>query len=132
MRTSSGPMAGSGSTRRAACGSTPAGSSTRCTPRARSAARCTCLSRLTRQVQKNLSRPQCSAEDSPVGSPLLRRTVATSEGGSTVLEQPYEYSARELVEPDWRRLPGFADVTEEQWRSAQWQRVNCVKNLRQL
>ena len=49
-----------------------------------------------------------------------------------MLEQPYEYSARELVEPDWRRLPGFADVTEEQWRSAQWQRVNCVKNLRQL
>jgi len=49
-----------------------------------------------------------------------------------VLEQPYEYSARELVEPDWRRLPGFADVTPAQWRSAQWQRVNCVKNLRQL
>ena len=49
-----------------------------------------------------------------------------------MLEQPYEYAARELVEPDWRRLPGFADVTEEQWRSAQWQRVNCVKNLRQL
>ncbi len=49
-----------------------------------------------------------------------------------MLEQPYEYTARELVEPDWRRLPGFADVTEEQWRSAQWQRVNCVKNLRQL
>ncbi len=49
-----------------------------------------------------------------------------------MLEQPYEYGARELVEPDWRRLPGFAEVTEEQWRSAQWQRVNCVKNLRQL
>jgi lysine 2,3-aminomutase len=49
-----------------------------------------------------------------------------------VLEQPYEYSARELVEPDWTRLPGFADVTAQQWRSAQWQRVNCVKNLRQL
>ena len=49
-----------------------------------------------------------------------------------MLEQPYEYTARELVEPDWRRLPGFADVTDQQWRSAQWQRVNCVKNLRQL
>jgi lysine 2,3-aminomutase len=49
-----------------------------------------------------------------------------------VLEQPYEYSARQLVEPDWRRLPGFAEVTPEQWRSAQWQRSNCVKNLRQL
>jgi lysine 2,3-aminomutase len=49
-----------------------------------------------------------------------------------MLEQPYEYTARELVEPDWRRLPGFAEVTAEQWRSAQWQRAHCVKNLRQL
>src|SRR5688572_19057831 len=57
---------------------------------------------------------------------------AEGHGGGIVLEQPYEYSAHELVEPDWTRLPGFADVTPAQWRSAQWQRVNCVKNLRQL
>ncbi|WP_138757803.1 KamA family radical SAM protein [Modestobacter altitudinis] len=49
-----------------------------------------------------------------------------------MLEQPYEYTARELVEPDWRRLPGFAAVTDEDWRSAQWQRSHCVKNVRQL
>ncbi|MGY1857306.1 KamA family radical SAM protein [Modestobacter sp. SYSU DS0290] len=49
-----------------------------------------------------------------------------------MLEQPYEYLARELVEPDWRRLPGFAGVTAAEWRSAQWQRAHCVKNLRQL
>jgi lysine 2,3-aminomutase len=49
-----------------------------------------------------------------------------------VLEQPYEYTARELAEPDWRRLPGFADVTQQEWRSAQWQRAHCVKNVRQL
>ena len=49
-----------------------------------------------------------------------------------MLEQPYQYAARELVEPDWTRLPGFADVSAEQWRSAQWQRAHCVKNLRQL
>ena len=49
-----------------------------------------------------------------------------------MLEQPYQYSARELIEPDWRRLPGFADVTEAEWRSAQWQRAHCVKNVRQL
>jgi lysine 2,3-aminomutase len=53
-------------------------------------------------------------------------------GWSAVLEQPYEYTARELVEPDWRRLPGFADVSEGEWRSAQWQRARCVKNVRQL
>jgi lysine 2,3-aminomutase len=49
-----------------------------------------------------------------------------------VLEQPYEYTARPLVEPDWRRLPGCAGVKEQEWRSAQWQRAHCVKNLRQL
>jgi lysine 2,3-aminomutase len=49
-----------------------------------------------------------------------------------VLEQPYEYVARALAEPDWRRLPGFRDVAEADWRSAQWQRAHCVKNLRQL
>jgi lysine 2,3-aminomutase len=46
--------------------------------------------------------------------------------------QPYEYRRRPLVEPDWTRFPGWRDVTREQWESAQWQRVHCVKNLRQL
>jgi lysine 2,3-aminomutase len=49
-----------------------------------------------------------------------------------VLEQPYPYRRRELVEPDWTRLPGWAEVTEAEWRSAQWQRAHCVKNVRQL
>jgi lysine 2,3-aminomutase len=47
-------------------------------------------------------------------------------------EQPYVYTRRELVEPDWRRLPGWRDVTVNQWNDVQWQRVNCVKNVRQL
>src|SRR5688572_9282952 len=46
--------------------------------------------------------------------------------------QPYTYVRRELVEPDWRRFPGWSHVTETQWRDAQWQRVNCVKNVKQL
>jgi len=46
--------------------------------------------------------------------------------------QPYEYRRRELVEPDWTRLPGWRGVTRDQWESAQWQRANCVKNLKQL
>ena len=45
----------------------------------------------------------------------------------TVLEQPYEYSARELVEPDWRRLPGFADVTD----GAVAQRPVAARQLRE-
>ncbi|MFD0690307.1 KamA family radical SAM protein [Actinomadura fibrosa] len=46
--------------------------------------------------------------------------------------QPYAYRRRPLQEPDWRRLPGWRDVTEAEWESAQWQRAHCVKNLRQL
>jgi lysine 2,3-aminomutase len=48
------------------------------------------------------------------------------------MNQPYEYRRTELVEPDWTRFPGWRDVTSAQWESAQWQRVNCVKNLKQL
>jgi lysine 2,3-aminomutase len=45
-------------------------------------------------------------------------------------EQPYPYPLRrEYAEPDWRRLPGYRDVTVEQWESAQWQRAHTVKNL---
>src|SRR4051812_25235941 len=45
-------------------------------------------------------------------------------------EQPFVYPLeREFVEPDWRRLPGYADVTDEEWKSAQWQRAHSVKNL---
>jgi lysine 2,3-aminomutase len=49
-----------------------------------------------------------------------------------VTGQPYEYVRRELVEPDWHRFPGWRAVTEAQWRDAQWQRVHCVRNIKQL
>src|SRR5436190_14445147 len=49
-----------------------------------------------------------------------------------LVAQPYVYRHRPLVEPDWRRLPGWRDVTPEEWRDAQWQRAHCVKNVRQL
>jgi len=49
-----------------------------------------------------------------------------------VAPQPYRYRRQELVEPDWRRLPGWRDVTEADWRRAQWQRAHCVKTPAQL
>ena len=49
-----------------------------------------------------------------------------------MVEQPYQYRKRELREPDWRRLPGWAEVTREEWESAQWQRAHSVKTIRQL
>jgi lysine 2,3-aminomutase len=49
-----------------------------------------------------------------------------------VIDQPYVYRHRDLAEPDWRRLPGWAEVSAADWESAQWQRAHCVKNIRQL
>ncbi|WP_051792078.1 KamA family radical SAM protein [Amycolatopsis jejuensis] len=60
-------------------------------------------------------------------SPLTR-----PDSSPSVDEQPYEYVRPELHEPDWRRFPGWRHITAEQWRDPQWQRVSCVKNLRQL
>src|SRR5439155_22562033 len=60
--------------------------------------------------------------------------TATQEAVSPAdtLDQPYHYSRSELIEPDWRRFPGWRDVTEAQWRDAQWQRVHCLRNIRHL
>ena len=49
-----------------------------------------------------------------------------------MIDQPYVYRHKELAEPDWQRLPGWAAVTPQEWASAQWQRAHCVKNIRQL
>src|SRR5918995_2424363 len=54
-------------------------------------------------------------------------------GHAHAADQPFEYPLRrEYVEPDWTRLPGFRDVTKEQWESAQWQRAHTIKNLVEL
>jgi lysine 2,3-aminomutase len=58
---------------------------------------------------------------------------AHREAHAHAADQPFEYPLRrEFVEPDWTRLPGYRDVTPEQWRSAQWQRAHSVKNLKEL
>ena len=58
---------------------------------------------------------------------------ATASRTPTPPHQPFEYPLkREYVEPDWTRLPGYRDVTTEQWESAQWQRAHSVKNLKEF
>jgi KamA family protein len=49
-----------------------------------------------------------------------------------MISQPYVYKRQELAEPDWRRFPGWAQVSAADWESVQWQRAHCVKNARQL
>jgi lysine 2,3-aminomutase len=65
--------------------------------------------------------------------PALNRPLGAVSGkGGIVSDQPYTYTRRELAEPDWRRLPGWHEVTRENWESPQWQRAHCLKNLAQL
>ena len=48
-------------------------------------------------------------------------------------KQPFRYPLeRPFAEPDWTRLPGYRNVTREEWESALWQRRHTVKNLKEL
>lgn len=58
--------------------------------------------------------------------------TARSQTESAALEGVYEYRSRPLVEPDWRRLPGWRDVTAAEWADPQWQRAHCVKDAKGL
>ncbi|SEM10753.1 L-lysine 2,3-aminomutase [Stigmatella aurantiaca] len=56
---------------------------------------------------------------------------APNEAGPA--QQPISYpTRREFLEPDWRRIPAYKDVTSEEWESALWQRKHTIKNLREL
>src|SRR5690349_17511075 len=47
--------------------------------------------------------------------------------------QPFRYPlAREFVEPDWRRIPAYKDVTPAEWESSVWQRKHTIKNVKEL
>jgi lysine 2,3-aminomutase len=47
--------------------------------------------------------------------------------------QPIPYPPRiEFAEPDWTRIPGYRDVSREDWESATWQRRNTIKNLKEF
>ncbi|MBF4163060.1 KamA family radical SAM protein [Nocardioides acrostichi] len=60
-------------------------------------------------------------------------TIETAAPGvASPAAQPYSYRRPQLVEPEWTRFPGWAEVTPEQWESVQWQRAHCIKNVRQL
>src|SRR4051812_18662392 len=47
--------------------------------------------------------------------------------------QPITYpTRREFIEPDWRRIPAYKDVSAADWESALWQRKHTIKNLREF
>ncbi|MEH3141599.1 MAG: lysine 2,3-aminomutase [Mycobacterium kyogaense] len=61
-------------------------------------------------------------------------TVVEDEGPgfTAVTDQPYMYVRKLLVEPDWRRYPGWAKVSPSDWHDPQWQRSHSLKNIGQL
>src|SRR5215831_2203173 len=64
---------------------------------------------------------------------MKQETTPTLAPPVRASEQPFRYpSARPFVEPDWRRFPGYRDVTQAEWESALWQRKHTIKNLREL
>ena len=57
----------------------------------------------------------------------------TAVRAATPARQPFHYPlTRPFVEPDWRRIPGYRDVTQAEWESALWQRKHTLKNLKEL
>ena len=73
-----------------------------------------------------------------INSVFRSRTIKTTEENvkaspAQSSKQPYAYQYRaEFAEPDWTRLPGYKNVTREEWESALWQKRNFVKNVAQL
>ena len=67
---------------------------------------------------------QSTSESSPRSSPSAPANAA---------QQPFSYPLkREFVEPDWTRIPGYQNVSKQDWETALWQRKNTIKNLNEL
>jgi len=61
------------------------------------------------------------------------RRATTTVRPATPAHQPFHYPlTRPFAEPDWRRIPGYREVTRAEWESALWQRKHTVKNLKEL
>ena len=85
-----------------------------------------------------MSEPKTIAPGSNPAAPLAPATKASRPtwkpaGKVHTAEQPFTYPLkREFVEPDWRRFPGYKNVTQDEWETALWQRRHTVKNLKEL
>jgi lysine 2,3-aminomutase len=61
----------------------------------------------------------------PDRTPVERDTASSPTTTCTTVQ-------RHLKEPDWRRLPGFRDVSQANWEDARWQRRNTVRDVTEL
>jgi len=63
----------------------------------------------------------------------LARPVWKPAGNVGASQQPFKYPLeRQFIEPDWRRLPAYKNVTKDEWETALWQRRHTVKNLKEV
>ena len=138
MRTSSAPELGAGVEPRAACGSTPGGSRTRCRPTGEVGhGHPSSPAQAPASTPKSLRRNPSRAGNLPayrcgytqvLPYPPVRHRSRTEEPTMTVAHVPCSphrrppgppasrtRTARPLVEPDWTRFPGWRDVTAEEW-----------------
>src|SRR5215217_8648611 len=126
MRTSSGQIPGRASSFSAACGNTPDGASTRCSPTGLDDTRPPSgsgkiLLKLRNDENSSgvlldlgevlsLSSHETVSPLKPPGGPvtdLISPELAVPEPSDDHLAgQPYAYQRAELVEPDWTRIPG--------------------------
>src|SRR5256712_2084477 len=75
----------------------------------------------------------CGQRSAKMSDVKTARPVWKPAGKVHTSEQPFKYPLeREFLEPDWRRLPGYKDVTAAEWEAALWQRRHTVKNLKEL
>ena len=60
--------------------------------------------------------------------------LAEKKGEATkAIVQPYPYRyASDFHEPDWKRLPGYQNVTQAEWESSLWQKRNFIKSVDQM
>ena len=66
-------------------------------------------------------------------APTRYNIFMASQTAAAPAAQPFVYPLRRsFAEPDWRRLPGYREVTAAQWESALWQRQHSIKNLKEL
>jgi lysine 2,3-aminomutase len=82
-----------------------------------------------------MSEPKIVTPDSNAVAPGTKAARPTWKPAGKVHagEQPFQYPLkREFVEPDWHRLPGYKNVSKEEWETALWQRRHTVKNLKEL
>ena len=63
----------------------------------------------------------------------MTKIAKTRKISARPAEQPFKYPLeRTFGERDWRRFPGWRDVTRQEWESAVWQRRNSIKSLKDL